>query len=225
MNPSDAIRVILADDHPSLRAGVRERLSAEPDIIIVAEAAAGPEALSLTLQITPDVLILDMEMPGMNGLDVALRLAEAGCPTRVLALSAYDSEHYVEKLLEAGGAGYLTKNESLDAIVAAVRGVAQGEIGWLSREAAASLIRDCRNRQNRAKDDPTGFLSAREKEVLRLVADGKNNQQIAEALFISESTVKKHINNIYFKLDMSTRAELVAWAWRQGLMATWNSPA
>ena len=211
------IRIVLADDHPSLRAGIRARLEKEKDLEVVGEAGTGKEALRLVMERKPLVLVLDMQMPDLSGVEVARRLKEAGAPVRLLALSAHDNAEYVEEVLHSGASGYLLKQEPLETIVSAVRGVANGEEGWLSRELVAILLKHRESRDG-VDDDPAGALSEREREVLLHLAKGKTNQQIADELFISESTVKKHVNNIYFKLDVSTRAEAVAWAWRHELV-------
>jgi DNA-binding NarL/FixJ family response regulator len=212
------IRVVLADDHPPLRAGIRFRLEQERDITVIAEADNGREAMRLARELKPHLLVLDMEMPDMSGLDVARQLREGDETIRILILSAHENEDYLDRLFESGAAsGYLTKQESLDTIVAAVRGVARGEEGWLSREVAAAMMK--RRRGGPSKADPAlEELSRREIEVLALIAKGHNNEQIGEELFIAESTVKKHVSNIYTKLDLGSRAEAAAWAWQQGLV-------
>lgn len=211
------IRVALADDHPSLRAGIRARLEREKDIEVVGEAGTGEDALLMAEKLKPHVLLLDMEMPDLSGVEVAKRLKSSGAPVRILALSAHDNEEYILKLLDSGAAGYLTKHEPLETIVAAVRGVARGEDGWLSRDVAAALMHARRSRRD-LQEDPLRVLSEREREVLYHIAKGESNQQIGDLLFISESTVKKHVNNIYFKLEVSSRAEAVAWAWKHGVV-------
>lgn len=212
-----SIRVALADDHPSLRAGIRARLEREEDIEVVGEAGTGEDALTLVTEMKPHVLLLDMEMPDLSGVEVARRLKAGEVPVRILALSAHDDEEYILKLLDSGAAGYLTKHEPLETIVSAVRGVARGEDGWLSRDVAAALMRNRRSRRD-LEEDPVRMLSEREREVMYHLARGESNQQIGEQLFISENTVKKHVNNIYFKLEVSSRAEAVAWAWTHGLV-------
>jgi DNA-binding NarL/FixJ family response regulator len=227
--PSDPavppIRVLIADDHPGFRAGVRARLEREPDIAVVGEAADGHEALALARTAGADVLLLDLEMPGRNGVEVMAEVARGPGAPAVLVLSAYDDEPYIFTVLERGAAGYLTKHEPLATLVEAVRGVARGELGWLSRKIAAALLR-------RERGDAAGVhvehappdaaleagLSEREREVLALVAQGLGNSAVAERLFISESTVKKHINAIYDKVGVPTRAAAVAWAWRHRLV-------
>lgn len=212
------IKVLLADDHPPLRAGMRARLEQEEDITVIGEASDGREALKLAKALQPHLLVLDMEMPEMTGLEVATQLQEDGEAIRVLVLSAYEDPEYITKLLESGAvAGYLTKSESLDTIVAAVRGVSKGEEGWLSREVAAALMKQRRS-PSRKVDSSLQQLSRRELEVLQLIAKGFNNMQIGEELFIAESTVKKHVSNIYMKLELNTRAEVTAWAWKNGIV-------
>ena len=203
-----SVRVVLADDHPLFRRGVRGLLDAAGGITVVGEAATGEAALALVRRLAPDVLLLDIEMPGMSGVDVARALHAAGDPVAVLVLSAYDDEPYVRELLERGAAGYLTKEEAPERIVEAVRGVAAGRRGWLSRGMAAPAPRP---------PEPAA-LSSREREVLGLVAEGLDNAAVARRLFLSESTVKNHVTNIYDKISVRTRAEAVAWAWRHGLV-------
>ena len=212
------IRILLADDHPPLRAGMKARLEQEEDMVIVGEVGNGRDALKLARELQPNVLVLDMEMPEMTGLDVANKLKEEDSLIRVLVLSAHEDPDYIIRLVEGGAAaGYLTKQESLDTIVAAVRGVARGEEGWLSREVAAALMKQKRNR-GRDIDQSLQQLSRRELEVLQLIARGFNNIQIGEELYIAESTVKKHVSNIYTKLELNSRAEVTAWAWKNGVV-------
>lgn len=208
----DPIRVVLADDHPLFRAGVRTLLERASGIEVVAEASDGAEALERVREHNPDVLLLDMEMPEMTGVEVARRLRAMGEEARILVLSAYDDDEYVAELLQCGAAGYLTKDEVPERIVATVRNVARGRDGWLSRGVAEKVAR------RRAVESAEQPLSPREREVLHLIADGLDNTTIAEQLFISESTVKNHVTNIFAKIGVRTRAEAVAWAWRSGLM-------
>ena len=166
------IKVLLADDHPPLRAGMRARLEQEADITVIGEASNGREALSMAKALQPHLLVLDMEMPEMTGLEVATRLKDDGEAIRVLVLSAYEDAEYITKLLESGAvAGYLTKSESLETIVAAVRGVSKGEEGWLSREVAAALMKQRRG-GSRKVDSSLEQLSRRELEVLQLHCKG-----------------------------------------------------
>lgn len=212
MEHTNTIRVVLTDDHPVVRSGIRNMLEEASDIVVEGEAGDGKEALQLVEKLSPDVLLLDMEMPGLSGVEVAKQLQEAGSSVKVLALSAYDDEHYIRGLLSNGAAGYLTKEEAMDTIVEAVRGIASGEEGWLSRRAAASVAAWTRS------DEPTREdLTDREVEVLDLVAKGWTSARIANELNISERTVRFHLSNVYGKLGVNSRAEAIAWAIKKGL--------
>ncbi len=213
----DPIRIVLADDHPAFREGVARRLDREAGMQVVGEASNGEAAIQLVNALNPDVLVLDLEMPGMSGVEVTLRLFQAKSRTQVLVLSAYEDEDYIFAVLDSGAAGYLTKQEPLATIVEAVRGIAVGESGWLSRRIAALFVKSNRS-GHRGGNDLLQTLSHREREVLQRIAAGDSNKEIAERLFISESTVKKHANGIYGKLDVATRAQTIAWAWRNGVV-------
>ena len=214
------VRVVLADDHPVVRNGLRHLLEQARDIVVVGEAADGAAALRLVEELAPDVLLLDMELPVVSGVEVARQLAAAGAPVRVLGISAYDDPAYVFGLLNSGATGYLTKDEALAMVADAVRGIARGETGWLSRRAAARLVR-----RHQATAAPEDFLTApmalseREDQVLRLAARGSSNEQIAGALCLSMGTVKNHVTSIYSKLGVRSRAAAIAWAWERGLVA------
>lgn len=211
------IRVILADDHPIVRNGIRRLLEIEGTVEIVGEAANGIEAMQLVEQLNPDVLVLDMEMPGMSGIEVTGRLRDAGSSVRILVLSAYDDDLYIFSALESGAMGYLTKEEALTRIGEAVCGVALGEEGWFSREVTAKvMMRRPLGRQAAARH--TGTLSSREMDVVMLLAQGLMNHAIATRLNISDATVKNHVIAIYDKLNVHTRAEAVAWAWKSGIL-------
>ena len=211
------IRLLIADDHPAFRWGVRTGMEQQPDFTVVGEAQTGQAALDLALTLQPDVLLLDLELPDLSGVEITQRLQAAGSPVRVLILSAHLDETHIFTVLENGAAGYLTKQEPLATIAEAVRGVAQGETGWLSRQIAALFVRGHRVRVAH-EEGPMERMSAREQEVLRLLAHGLSNRHIGEELFISESTVKKHVNHIFEKISVRTRAQAVAWVWRNGLV-------
>lgn len=211
------IRIVLADDHPAFREGVAGRLNREPDMQVVGEASNGEGALQLVRVEDPDVLVLDLEMPGINGVEVTRRLFQDEARTQVLVLSAYEDEDYIFSVLDSGAAGYLTKQEPLVTIVEAVRAISKGESGWLSHRIAALFVKTTRL-GNVAKNDLLRDLSEREREVLQHIAAGESNTVIGDKLFISESTVKKHANSIYDKIDVATRAQTIAWAWRNGVV-------
>jgi NarL family two-component system response regulator LiaR len=214
---TEPIRVVIADDHHLTRAGIRQALQAQSDLALVGEASNGAEALHLARTLTPTVLLIDVEMPKLTGIEVAQALHKDGSSVRVLVLSAYPDAEYVYGLLDLGAAGYLLKDEAeASLIVQAIRDVAQGEnVPWISPGLGRMLIRS----RFRQEANPLEGLSEREVEVLRLVAQGCDNQQIADALFISWHTVKNHIDKIKnVKLGVRTRTEMVAWAWEHGLM-------
>ncbi|HLF26697.1 MAG TPA: response regulator transcription factor [Anaerolineae bacterium] len=207
------IRVMLADDHPIVRSGIRNLLERAPDIDVVGEANNGMEALRLVEELRPDVLLLDMEMPGLKGAEVARQLKATSSPVQILALSAYDDKQYIIGLLAAGAAGYLTKEEVPEAIIEAVRGVARGEQGWVSRRVAAQMATWTRE----GTSEKTA-LTNRETEVLRLVVAGKTNLEIGASLGIRDKTVEKHLEAIFAKLGVASRVEAAVRAVREGLV-------
>jgi DNA-binding NarL/FixJ family response regulator len=210
------LRVIVADDHPVVRLGICNALQKESDIDVVAEAADGAQALTLTGELRPDVLILDAQMPEMDGLE-ATRAVRAQYPdVRILILSAYAHDHYVFGTLAEGADGYLLKDEAVDHVVSAVRVVAAHET-WLSPEVATKVVQRTTARDTDGElgpDQPT----EREMDVLELLAQGLSNEEIAQALYITERTVRFHISNLKAKLHASSRIELVVEAIRLGLV-------
>jgi len=207
------IRVVLADDHPVVRNGIKNLLSRSVDIEVIGEASNGDEALRLVNDLTPDVLLLDMEMPGIKGVEVAQKVHKDGSNVRILALSAYDDKHYILELLEHGASGYLTKEEAPDTIIEAIRGVSQGEQGWVSRRVAAQMAVWMRE-----EEPDSSRLTKRELEVLKLVVDGKTNQGIGHSLGISEKTVEKYLEAVFNKLGVSSRVEAAVYAVREGMI-------
>lgn len=207
------IRVVLADDHPVVRSGIRNLLERVVDITVVGEASTGTEALSLVEELKPDVLLLDMELPDVKGIEVAQQVRSSGSNVKILVLSAHDEPLYIRELLESGASGYLVKEEAPETIVEAVRGVAHGEQGWVSRRIAAQMVSWMRG-------DEVGEikLTPREMDVLRLVVEGKTNQNIGVLLGISEKTVEKYLYAIFTKLEVTSRVEAAVYAVREGLV-------
>jgi DNA-binding NarL/FixJ family response regulator len=207
-----SIRIVLADDHPVTRAGIKRFLVNAVDIDVVGEASTGEEALRLVEELSPDVLLLDMELPDLKGVTVAKRLKEAGSPVHILALSTYNNKQYIFGLLSIGAAGYLTKEEVPETIVEAVRGVARGEQGWVSRKVAAVMSTWAQDDGSQPSD-----LTDREMQVLRGVVEGKTNQEIGLGLGISQKTVEKHLESVYSKMKVASRVEAAVMAVRQGM--------
>jgi DNA-binding NarL/FixJ family response regulator len=205
------IKVLLVDDHPVVRSGIRTLIEQVPDIDVIGEASNGAEALRMTRELTPDVLLLDMEMPDISGNQVASQLQREGSSVRILALSAHDDKQYIQELLSIGAAGYLVKEEVPEAIIEAVRGVARGEQGWVSRRIAAQLSNWMREDVQEKTE-----LTPREIEVLKTVVAGKTNQEIGLVLGISEKTVEKHLEGIFTKLGVASRVEAAVLAVREG---------
>ena len=206
----NAIRVLIADDHPIVRDGLRGMLTAEPDFEVVGEAGNGAEALALVESLAPDVILMDLRMPGVGGLEAIQTLAQRHSPARVLVLTTYDSDRDVLPALGAGATGYLLKDAPRPVLLQAIRAAARGET-VLAPSVVTRLVTDLRS--------PTQEqLSERELEVLTLIAQGETNRGAATRLFISEATVKTHLLHIYAKLDVGDRAAAVATAYERGLL-------
>ena len=197
------IRVVVVDDHALPRDGTRQILEARPDLQVVGEANSGEVALALVNQLCPDVVLLDIRLPGMNGIEVARRLTRDHPNVRVLMVSAYDEDEYVRGALEAGAAGYLSKTAPGKELVQAVRAVAGGT-NVLQSGLTERLLISSRRPEHSADD-----LSERELEVLRLLAEGLHNRELAARLGISPRTVDRHCDNIYAKLGVGSRTEAV----------------
>ncbi len=215
---SAPIRVLLVDDHAILREGVHALLAREPDIRVVGEAGDGQEALDLVDELEPDVVIMDIVMPRMSGLEATRLLKERHPEVRTLILSMYDDQEYVVQIIQAGARGYVLKRVVTEDLVHAIRAV-HGGGSFLYPPIAATLIGDyLRVTGNEQPDDAGEPLSAREREVLRLIAEGNNNNKVAELLGLSRKTVDTHRANAMRKLDLHDVTEVVKYALRTGLI-------
>lgn len=206
-------RILLADDHTVVRRGFGLILSGQPDLEVVAEARNGREAVERAIATEPDVVIMDVSMPDLNGIDGARRIGEAVPRTRILALSMHRDAVYVREMLRAGAKGYLVKDADDDALIDAVRAVARGE-AYLSPSVADSVLADYR----RHVTNPLDLLTPREREVLQLVAEGRTNKDIARHLSLSVYTVDSHRSRLMEKLNLTSSGELVRFAIRNGVI-------
>jgi two-component system, NarL family, response regulator NreC len=213
---SDRIRVLIADDHIIVRSGLRLLLEAEPDIDVVGEALEGGEALNLVEQHLPDVVLMDITMPGMDGLEATRRI-KAGWPQiHVLVLTMHRSDEYFFEMLKAGASGYILKGAETSDLIHAVRVVGRGEV-FLYPTMAQKLVNDYVN-FTRWGEGAGSSLSPREKDILRLLSEGCSTKEIAEKLVISPSTVHSHRSNLMAKLGLSNRRDLIQYARQRGLI-------
>ncbi|RNL82670.1 response regulator [Halostreptopolyspora alba] len=207
------IRVLLVDDHPVVREGVRVMLSAETDLEVVGEAASSQEAVTATESLTPDVVLMDLRIPGGDGVEATERILRGSTDCRVLVLTTYDTDTDILRAVEAGATGYLLKDTPRAELAQAVRAAVRGET-VLAPAVAGKLVSGMRERREAPR------LTEREVEVLRLAADGHSNAEIGRNLFISGTTVKTHLMSAYTKLDVSDRTAAVTTAMRLGLLSS-----
>ena len=207
----DKIRILLADDHTILRSGIRALLENEPGLSVIGEAEDGRAAVRMACKLKPDVVLMDIAMPLLNGLE-ATRQIKIQCPdVKVLVLSMHDNEEYIRQALEAGAMGYILKDAAPGELIGAIRSVYRGE-AVLSPAVTRLVIEDYLRWGGTRPQDVTDSLSPREREVLQLIAEGYTNKQIAEILSISIKTVQAHRNNLMQKLDLHDRGELIKYA-------------
>ncbi|AXI86016.1 response regulator transcription factor [Actinospica acidiphila] len=210
---ADAIKVLLVDDHQVVRRGLRTFLEVQDDIEVVGEAADGAEGVALAGELQPDVILMDVKMPGTDGVEALRRLRDLDHRARVLVVTSFTEQRTVVPALRAGAAGYVYKDIDPDALAGAIRSVHAGHV-LLQPEVAGALLSQEEGGSGAGR---AGSLTEREREVLGLIADGRANREIARALVLSEKTVKTHVSNILMKLDLADRTQAALWAVRHGL--------
>jgi len=214
---AERVRILLADDHAVLRAGLRALLESAADFEVVGEAGTGEEAVERARELRPDVVVMDLSMPGIGGLEATRRIAALGQGTRVLVLTVHAEEEYLLPVLEAGGSGYVMKTSADVDLIRAIRTVARDEV-FLYPKATKLLLQRYRAGGTEKEKDPLEVLSDREREVLQLTAEGFSSSEIGQRLFISPKTVDTYRSRIMEKLRLHHRSELVRFALRTGLL-------
>ena len=211
------IRVLVVDDHTIVRDGICALLALAGDIEVVGEAANGSEALKKVRELTPDVVLMDITMPIMGGLEATRRICKEFPRTRVLVLTQYDDKEYVFPVIEAGACGFISKLAASSELTSGIRSVYHGD-SYLSPSVTTFLIEEYRHGGGRVSHDPYDQLTARERDVLKLVAEGYTTEQIADTLVVSRKTVEGHKTNLMAKLGVHNRIELVKYALRKGII-------
>lgn len=212
------IRVLVVDDQDLVRAGIVASIGAQPDLEVVAEAANGADAVRATARLSPDVVLMDIRMPQLDGIDATREILEHHADTRVLVLTTFDADEYVFGALRAGASGFLVKDASVDELAAAIRAVHRGDAvlapSTTSRVLALMLPAMPDPRRRAAAES---VLTGRELEIVRLVARGLGNAEVARAVHLAEATVKTHIGHVLTKLELRDRVQIAIWAYRNGL--------
>ena len=208
---TSTIRILLADDHTLMRSGIKALLEDEPDIAIVGEAEDGREAVKLAHMLRPNLVLMDIAMPLLNGLEATRQIKREHPEIKVLVLTMYDHEEYFRQVLEAGASGYIIKRAAANELVAAIRAVNGGE-SVLSPAITRYLLDDYLSGESKKDEDDPNALSPREREVLQLIAEGNTSREIAEILNLSVKTVQSHRTNLMRKLDLHDRGELIKYA-------------
>ena len=211
--PERTIKILLVDDHTIVRQGLKLILSAHADLQVIGEAANGREAVELAGKLKPDIVLMDVAMPELNGIEATRRMVEANSRLRVLVLSMHKEAVYVREILRAGARGYILKDAIDTELLNAVRSVAQGD-GYISPAVSGALLTDYQQKAT----DPIDLLSSREREVLQLIAEGKTNKEIATRLNLSVYTVDSHRGKVMEKLNLHSTGELVRFAMKHGLI-------
>ena len=212
----DPITVLLVDDHAMVRQGVKAFFVTQPDISVVAEAGSGEEALKLAAQFVPDVILMDLIMPNMDGVEATRRVKQVSPRSQIIVLTSYHEDENIFPALKAGALSYILKDLSADELASAVRKASVGE-AVLHPRVATRVIKELQGKRGETLN-PFTELSERELEVLKLIADGMSNAEMAARLVLSEKTVKGHVSNILSKLQLADRTQAAVYAWREGIV-------
>jgi NarL family two-component system response regulator LiaR len=213
---SEAIRVLIVDDHEVVRQGVRAYLESQPEFEVVGEAASGREATALASEHVPDVVLMDLVMSGMDGVEATRKVKDASPRSQVVVLTSYHQDEFIFPALQAGAISYILKDVKMEELADAIRRAANNE-ATLHPRVAARVIQEFHGTR-KEELNPFTELTTRELEVLKLIADGSSNSMIAEQLVISENTVKGHVSNILSKLHLADRTQAAVYAWREGIV-------
>jgi NarL family two-component system response regulator LiaR len=213
---TDPISVLIVDDHEVVRSGIRAFLEAQADIVVVGEASAGTEAIELASTCIPDVILMDLVLSGMDGVEATRKAKNASPFTQVVVLTSYHQDEYIFPALQAGAISYILKDTKMEELAEAVRRAARKE-ATLHPRVAARLIQEIHGPKH-DELNPFTELTSREMDVLKLIADGLSNHNIADELMISENTVKGHVSNILSKLNLSDRTQAAVYAWKSGIV-------
>lgn len=218
-NSKNLIHLLLVDDHEVVRSGLRMLLESQPDLEIVAEANTGRQAIQLAEQLTPDIVLMDLTLADISGIEATQELKKIGCPSKIIALTIHEDEQFFFQMLQAGASGYVPKRAAPEDLLKAIRMVQRGEV-YVYPHLAGLLVGDYlkRAKEEPEKQEALQELTAREQEILVALASGDSNEEIAQKLSISRHTVARHRENIMRKLEIHTRSELVKYAIRKGLI-------
>lgn len=214
---TESINVLIVDDHKLVRQGVRAFLETQPDITVIGEAESGAEAVEMATEHAPDVVLMDLVMPGMDGVETTRQVKQVSPRTQIIVLTSYHQDEFIFPAIRAGALSYLLKDAEPEELANAVHKAAKGE-AVLHPRVAARVVQELHGARHDVVPNPFTELSDRELEVLRLIADGMSNAEIAEQLVISEKTVKSHVSNILSKLHLGDRTQAAVYAWREGVV-------
>jgi len=210
------IRILIADDHSLVRQGLKQIVELEEDLKVIAQASNGAEAVDLALKYKPDVILMDINMPVMNGIQAITCLKEKKCPSKIIILTIHTDREYLIKIVQLGAQGYVLKDADSDVLINAIHTVYKGET-FIQPNMAIELIKEFSNGKVPSQAKEKELLTQRELEVLELIAEGMLNKEIASALYISEKTVKNHVSNIFRKLNVSDRTQAAIYAFKHNI--------